>query len=1221
MLMRYTLLIFLLKLCFVSFSQEKNPSVVYQNTFGGSTALEFQLLPGNKYLLGYGLNGEYIMWDLFSGKIVKKINVYNNDVSKVYYQPKPSVSHDGEKILIPVYPDGFFEVYDIMQNRVIHTLKPSGDDEVYTRAFFHEEGYLVVSHFPGSINTFSLKYYDENAKMVNQWYYRLPITKGVESKLKVVGAFKQQISEPTLSGAAWDEDSGKLYLSNSYRQLYAVRPFASHYSGMVEINNYHHSVIDEEVGTIVDLAWKDDRLLVKKGLFSSRKSNPKTYSQSILIIDPQKRKIENTVESKYVTLDTSKHSNGHPFVIRTMNSSWSAYYDVQDVSKNSFRMIAKDIFTDRELFSLATGEKKMWNNADSYEAGQLNGGMVVELSDDQSLLVELSHDLVVHNLKTNNIKNVLSLGGNIKLGTPVFLDTETLLVPKLSGDGFLFDMKEGNIRKLKQLANCVDTARNSAVIKYHYEEDVLMGLGNFTFSKDSNFIVGANYYSDGFCEGLDYKEIVIYDRIKLNPLYKYKINERYRTYNLEMLPGRPHSFLMNNKLVSFQENKISEEIDLNIINKRDTLHGFSPKYLADRGQILSVLSRRGKFSKNEIVFAFYDLQGKLIEKIVYKKPRTRVNFQTIITELKLSEDNNKLLFCFIDGTGGIFDIETKQVIFTFSHNRAPKNLVENTIVIAITSANFIDNKRFVTCGSNGTIFLWEMHNGTPVRRINKELLVMYSIQSSPDKKYLIGVESNKQVKFLDFVTGETKAEFVALDHETHAVIDRNGYYMTNKYTNNNLWFFSNGKTYELSQFDLKLNRPDKVLSTLGYAPRETIDYFNRLYKERIRHSGFEEAKVENSTIDNIPEISVTGLPEDLIELKKTYLDFQVKLLSKNIKKVLVNVNGVPVDGVKGRSVDGPQSIIPFRIPILEGVNHITISAKNAEGVESEKEYVNVKRVLGSSKPNLHLVSIGVGDYYNKELKRLQLPVKDAQDVADIFRKSKMFDKVEVKLLLDKEVSREKVVAFKKDLLKTKPEDFVIIYYSGHGLFGSNEEYCLATHKTDMKNINKTSILYQDIEDILDGIPSLNRLVFVDACFSGEVDKTSMEKAVEDNTVPSDSTKVFSKGGMPGNTRNSPVFESMKSLFPDLRVNTGITVLASSKGGEESFELQKLNNGAFTHCLLKGLNSMKADLNGNKEITISELLNFLKAEVPVVTNGVQSPVSRTENYVKDYVIWK
>jgi hypothetical protein len=101
---------------------------------------------------------------------------------------------------------------------------------------------------------------------------------------------------------------------------------------------------------------------------------------------------------------------------------------------------------------------------------------------------------------------------------------------------------------------------------------------------------------------------------------------------------------------------------------------------------------------------------------------------------------------------------------------------------------------------------------------------------------------------------------------------------------------------------------------------------------------------------------------------------------------------------------------------------------------------------------------------------------------------------------------------------------------------------------------------------------------------------------------------------------STALEMSKTVFSDLRQNSGATIISSAGGTEAAFEGEKWNNGLFTHCLLNGMQNYKADFNGDKKITLSELQKFVGEEVNRLSEGKQSPTYRMENTVLDYELW-
>jgi uncharacterized caspase-like protein len=89
-------------------------------------------------------------------------------------------------------------------------------------------------------------------------------------------------------------------------------------------------------------------------------------------------------------------------------------------------------------------------------------------------------------------------------------------------------------------------------------------------------------------------------------------------------------------------------------------------------------------------------------------------------------------------------------------------------------------------------------------------------------------------------------------------------------------------------------------------------------------------------------------------------------------------------------------------------------------------------------------------------------------------------------------TRENILAVKQKLMQTHVDDEVILYVSGHGLLDKNFDFYFATYDMNFSNPEEKGILYDDLEGLLDGIPARKKLLLMDACHSGEVDKENIE---------------------------------------------------------------------------------------------------------------------------------
>jgi uncharacterized caspase-like protein len=67
-------------------------------------------------------------------------------------------------------------------------------------------------------------------------------------------------------------------------------------------------------------------------------------------------------------------------------------------------------------------------------------------------------------------------------------------------------------------------------------------------------------------------------------------------------------------------------------------------------------------------------------------------------------------------------------------------------------------------------------------------------------------------------------------------------------------------------------------------------------------------------------------------------------------------------------------------------------------------------------------------------------------------------------------------------------DEVIVFFAGHGVLDAQLDYYLASYDMDFSNPAAKGIAYESLERLLDGIAPLKKILLIDACHSGEIDK-------------------------------------------------------------------------------------------------------------------------------------
>lgn len=463
------------------------------------------------------------------------------------------------------------------------------------------------------------------------------------------------------------------------------------------------------------------------------------------------------------------------------------------------------------------------------------------------------------------------------------------------------------------------------------------------------------------------------------------------------------------------------------------------------------------------------------------------------------------------------------------------------------------------------------------------------------------------------------------DDQIMKITDQNYYMVSPNFPLKRFGFTIGKKGYSFSQFDMLYNRPDKVLEFLKFPPNETVALYKTAYIKRLAQHNL---NIEDFSlnINNLPKTEIIAGNITFTTLKKEHtinIKFEdEKLLLKSYN---IWVNGVSYCGKNGQKIEGSKSSFQTEIviPLSIGNNKIEVSCTNENGLESLRKSMNIHYDAKEVKGDLIFVGIGVSKYKDSNYD-LSYAAKDARDMKTYMDHLKdKFNKIEAITLIDEEVTVENVLNLKTQLQKTNVEDKVIVFFAGHGVLDKDFNYYIATHNMDFQNPANGGLSYEKLDGLLDGIPARQKLLLIDACHSGEIDKESV--AITEVEIEDSSLKIGYRGaqataiGVNSETVQN-AFQLMQNTFSDLRLGTGTTVISSSSGLEYAYEGKTWNNGVFTYALLEGLKSGKIDLNGDKSIKISEIKNYVSDEVYKLTNGNQKPNSRSLNVELDWSLY-
>ncbi len=445
-------------------------------------------------------------------------------------------------------------------------------------------------------------------------------------------------------------------------------------------------------------------------------------------------------------------------------------------------------------------------------------------------------------------------------------------------------------------------------------------------------------------------------------------------------------------------------------------------------------------------------------------------------------------------------------------------------------------------------------------------------------------------------------------------INPEGYYYSTKNALNYIAFKRDVSIYPFEQLDIKYNRPDKVLESVHSKDASLIGSYKMAYLKRIKRMNIHEAS--NLDVSNIPQADFANRLSIPFDQTTGQLKLNVKGGDNKyaLDRVNIWINDVPLWGMKGLSLQNRKRSLydtTIMINLTKGRNKIEVALTNSNGAESFKTPLMVNySPVNTINEKVYFIGIGIDEFADNKY-NLKYSAKDIRDLAEKFSEQ-YGNLVIIDTLINENVTVSNIKALKKKLLQTTVNDKVIISYSGHGMLSTDFDYYLSTYAVNFDKPEENGLSYDALEDLVDNIPARKKLLLIDACHSGEVDKDDLERlnATPDSLIKGLKPVGFKKNGQLG-LKNS--FELMQTLFVNVGKSTGATIISAAAGTQFALESNNLKNGIFTYSILEAMNA-------NSSMKISELKKIVGERVEQLTKGLQKPTSRSESIVVDWEVW-
>ncbi len=289
------------------------------------------------------------------------------------------------------------------------------------------------------------------------------------------------------------------------------------------------------------------------------------------------------------------------------------------------------------------------------------------------------------------------------------------------------------------------------------------------------------------------------------------------------------------------------------------------------------------------------------------------------------------------------------------------------------------------------------------------------------------------------------------------------------------------------------------------------------------------------------------------------------------------------------------NIDQFAVRNTRGMNKVEASCRDAGGAESYRNALSVSWTEEQAS-DLYFIGFGVSHYRNtckgKSID-LKYAAKDAQDLAAFFSSISggRYRRVFSKVYADDKATVASLKEAREVLIQARPNDTVVLFVSGHGLYDEHNTYYYLTYEARIDRLADSAAPFPLFDELLQGTAARNKLFLMDTCASGERDPAppvSAEggKGVRVITVPTDQENGSVSVAVSDAYRPWQ-FERDRFIYNDLFRRSGAVVFSSCTGEQVSWESDEYQNGLFTKYVLDAL-AGNADTNADGSIDSQEL---------------------------------
>jgi hypothetical protein len=244
-------------------------------------------------------------------------------------------------------------------------------------------------------------------------------------------------------------------------------------------------------------------------------------------------------------------------------------------------------------------------------------------------------------------------------------------------------------------------------------------------------------------------------------------------------------------------------------------------------------------------------------------------------------------------------------------------------------------------------------------------------------------------------------------------------------------------------------------------------------------------------------------------------------------------------------------------------------------------------------PGKHALIIGNSQYEDPTLPKLKTPGADVRGLAELLRDGAIGQFESVRTVIDESeaITRRAIAAF---FAQGKPDELLLLYFSGHGVLDDKGRLYLAAKDTQRDLPQATAIPAAFITDGMDSSRSRRQVLILDCCHSG----------------------AFARGARSATGAKAITETTFEG------VGYGRAVLTATDATQYAWEgeavIGSAENSVFTHHMIEGLRSGAADTDGDGDVTLEELYDYIYSRV-VKQTPKQTPRKWSYNQEGEFII--